>query len=52
MLCYIYFFVIYNKKRITLDNATNNNNMQNNFKGQLQMISGSGLICDGNYLHH
>ena len=52
MLCYLYFFVIYNKKKKnTLDNASNNNNMQNILKGQFQMISCSGLICDGNYLH-
>ncbi|XP_019096310.1 PREDICTED: zinc finger BED domain-containing protein RICESLEEPER 2-like [Camelina sativa] len=36
---------------ITLDNATNNNSMLNILKGQLQMISGSGLLCDGKFMH-
>jgi len=36
---------------MTLDNATNNNSMVKILKGQLQMISGSGLLCDGKFLH-
>lgn len=36
---------------ITLDNATNNNNMLQILQGQLQMISGSGLPCKGRFMH-
>ena len=36
---------------ITLDNATNNDSMQRNLKEKLQMISGSGLLRDGKFLH-
>jgi len=35
---------------ITLDNAINNNNMQKILNGQLQMISGSNLFCDGKFM--
>lgn len=36
---------------ITLDNAYSNDNMQRNLNGQLQMISGSGLVCNGKFFH-
>lgn len=36
---------------ITLDNASNNGNMQRILKGQLQMMSASGLLCDGKFMH-
>lgn len=36
---------------ITLDNATNNNSMQEILKGQLQIIRSSGLLCDGKFMH-
>ncbi|XP_024013940.1 zinc finger BED domain-containing protein RICESLEEPER 2-like [Eutrema salsugineum] len=36
---------------ITLDNATNQTSMQRILKGRLQMTSGSGLLCEGKYLH-
>ena len=36
---------------ITLDNATSNDSMQRILKEQLQMISGSGLLSGGKYLH-
>ncbi|CAA7029612.1 unnamed protein product [Microthlaspi erraticum] len=36
---------------ITLDNASNNDSMQRNLNGQLQMIGGSGLVCDGKFFH-
>lgn len=36
---------------LTVDNANNNDCMQRILKGQLQMMSGYGLLCDGKYLH-
>lgn len=41
------------KKKVfstTLDNAENHNSMQTILKGQLQMISGSGLLCDEEFM--
>ena len=35
----------------TLDNATNNDSMLRILKGQLQMMGGSGLLCDGKFMH-
>lgn len=36
---------------ITLDNAKNNDSMQRILMGRLQMMSRSGLLCDGKFMH-
>lgn len=36
---------------ITLDNATNNDTMLKILKSQLQMMSGSDLLCDDKFMH-
>lgn len=36
---------------ISLDNATNNDSMRRILKGQLQMMSGCDLLCDGKFFH-